>query len=1698
MRKRAERTLKELYDLTKRIKEPKITPVLKGICRIQGPVDDWEIHFQGAHYSDEKKTLLPKDHTTMSETGTCTVCSAPCSLCMHYKSESGFSYNRSVRTEADSSSVINADEIPIFKSRLRGKLQHAASETSNLLSTSSSHDSYSENAKGKTNLRASEANDASDVVDMPQVLFSDEVKESQPFKRDHAPDQFNLNSDIPELCHSFYSGKGDGQSELECHGDNILCISGTTDSNVVVCDSIVDIVEKGSSFVVNNDIITDEAGDDNQDHVTGESHFIPKTSNATVDSSLLLNSCNLASVNNVSHVKSQLPSCINDVSPVTFPLSSHPEDAKSSLLKGGSMVIGNLKLQPQSVINISVETEKVESSFVSLTVGKSPENDSSTCPKDQVSAENSIKSVFSSGTLQIDGLCRDTISGTVKPSDNCSEDHHVNDILERDDAILAAAKDEYQNVQSQAVTVGENYESDLALDDVKVCDICGDAGREDLLAICSRCSDGAEHTYCMQEMLDKVPEGEWLCEECKIKGMENQNVDESEAVSGRLKSACLIDTKQNSMSISIPKLAHKLDTRLTDLDAGGSVKGLQIPHFSSKRQVDHLEEGKASELSGSSIERASPRKKPVSRQLSAKNTVAGKVKSAIMETSSEAQPAKGSDAFSRAKNYLNSSSFKGLPPLYSPRGKFSRSVSFNNSNVNQNLKTLIENGPPKQKSTRDNDLRKDSLFKPSPNTTSKHTTSGLSNTESGIKNSALLQSRIEGLRTLTEVKERNTVEKKNFSAIGSSSIRSSAATASNYPLKVDSKFVQLLSDGKMSSSSETGIRNSIEGVDVDELGSNEGKKQVSYSSKSAESSNGNYNTDSPKRLKIDKECIQRTVSAVDGSLKKFEIASLHGIAQPLESANKGTVLRDSATAALRPSALGGTRAFRSHRGNEKGRVSHHRSIDKLGVSAHRTSTEQKLSEVDKRGNKWREVVDAAMSKSELKCNKLDTPVKLPSDSADMIFEADSKHITSVSSQKSFFVERNNDKICSKDSSLASANILAAIGSVRSHVLSVGSSHKANSIRDTRATTELSAKSLTETTGGKPPLLENTSSGTAVAKPPLLECPSSVTTVQKHPIFAKPLSGMAVPKLDCIWQGSFNVTGDGSPCKTFFGIQAHLSKCASHRVFQVATKAPANIQLEEVSHISSCPLQLLRAGAQEENIALFFFAKDIESYEISYRKLTDKMHKNDLALRGNVDGAELLIFTSNKLPVNAQRWNKMHYLWGMFRGKSRIFLPVMGEQKSSFSNEDFSAPPISDVSNAHNLEISLKQKKLSDSTASQGMQRESINGVDLRTVSAVIEDTTSRTPVASSTQNLLNQVLAGTKIPQEHPSFPIGSSSLGKSEPLRAITDTPNLRLQISTTKSCSEEKNVVRSDGTRQMKSRSARRKKAKKIFYHTHGLMEKEQTVSDFIDTKDGDSDGLTNEIGIESSLRKATSLPSISPNCTKGADSINIEEENENGEKETSQAVVGMLGDDQIGNALGADLGSFESTDNRKRLRSCSPKTMLQRSREMPKSAIETAAPTSEKPSWLPADDDREQKKILDPGAMSIINENVSAQSSSKVHPLHSSIFKHHQAEESICSETPMPQTTRATEMYFFPIDLAPVQNANSNKIIEIPSSDDDDTLETSSPDLELALGGTSKPMKPFVLSSLFSSVGGKQQSQPGPSGDSDDAPASLSLSL
>lgn len=71
-----------------------------------------------------------------------------------------------------------------------------------------------------------------------------------------------------------------------------------------------------------------------------------------------------------------------------------------------------------------------------------------------------------------------------------------------------------------------------------------------------------------------------------------------------------------------------------------------------------------------------------------------------------------------------------------------------------------------------------------------------------------------------------------------------------------------------------------------------------------------------------------------------------------------------------------------------------------------------------------------------------------------------------------------------------------------------------------------------------------------------------------------------------------------------------------------------------------------------------------SYERKYKSLLDGMIKNDLALKGNLKGAELLIFPSNQLPEKSQRKN-------LFRGSviqallDKYFYTILSLRTRSF-------------------------------------------------------------------------------------------------------------------------------------------------------------------------------------------------------------------------------------------------------------------------------------------------------------------------------------------------------------------------------------------------------------------------------------------------
>ncbi|KAF3449458.1 hypothetical protein FNV43_RR10186 [Rhamnella rubrinervis] len=142
----------------------------------------------------------------------------------------------------------------------------------------------------------------------------------------------------------------------------------------------------------------------------------------------------------------------------------------------------------------------------------------------------------------------------------------------------------------------------------------------------------------------------------------------------------------------------------------------------------------------------------------------------------------------------------------------------------------------------------------------------------------------------------------------------------------------------------------------------------------------------------------------------------------------------------------------------------------------------------------------------------------------------------------------------------------------------------------------------------------------------------------------------IPHPDYIWKGGIEISRNGRSSSSCYCIQAHMSIFASPKVHEVVHRLPQKILVEEVPRLSTWPTQFPKDYATEDNVALYFFAEDLESYRRKYKTLLEFLINKDLALKANLDGVELLIFPSNLLPEKFQRWNALLYLWGVFRGR----------------------------------------------------------------------------------------------------------------------------------------------------------------------------------------------------------------------------------------------------------------------------------------------------------------------------------------------------------------------------------------------------------------------------------------------------------------
>nr|CAB3462007.1 unnamed protein product [Digitaria exilis] len=139
-----------------------------------------------------------------------------------------------------------------------------------------------------------------------------------------------------------------------------------------------------------------------------------------------------------------------------------------------------------------------------------------------------------------------------------------------------------------------------------------------------------------------------------------------------------------------------------------------------------------------------------------------------------------------------------------------------------------------------------------------------------------------------------------------------------------------------------------------------------------------------------------------------------------------------------------------------------------------------------------------------------------------------------------------------------------------------------------------------------------------------------------------------PEMNHIWQGDFELRKSEGSLQFCDGLQAHLSCSATPKLIDLATKFPSKFQLEELPRHNVWPVQFQENRPTCSSIDLFFFARDIQSYKNYYMKLVENMIKGDLALRGNIETAELLIFASDTLSKHYQRWNMFSFMWGVLR------------------------------------------------------------------------------------------------------------------------------------------------------------------------------------------------------------------------------------------------------------------------------------------------------------------------------------------------------------------------------------------------------------------------------------------------------------------
>ncbi|KAL6622892.1 hypothetical protein ACP70R_032771 [Stipagrostis hirtigluma subsp. patula] len=736
---------------------------------------------------------------------------------------------------------------------------------------------------------------------------------------------------------------------------------------------------------------------------------------------------------------------------------------------------------------------------------------------------------------------------------------------ERSSQGIDAACDEQMNATScEDKSSGE-------VEDVKVCDICGDVGEEEKLAVCSRCNDGAEHIYCMRIMMEEVPESEWLCEDCQAElEFEKENklakcqvkfgTSEEQSSGGKM-----------NKSVNVAKSRSSSDSEVETEKVGN--KESDTANEGNNMINNRMEEDAAVASSGRetvpepSMGPDSRKRMPPSRESSFK-----------FDTDKGKQP-NHEVATSLAPNTL-----KNQAPQ--PRGQLSKSTSFNNSKVPKVKQLLIEvpHKPKNLKEPWSSIIKKEGAISM---TTKSATFKKPKYCEPAIMTKSSILSPAEEQRAMNLPVSQSVTNDRGTSILGCPS--ATASIVGTVPSKVDTTAQHLLIGNDKADSNDSSIVHRLGGKNIP--GNSELNKLLLANVPGNTMLSSGEKNSGIKGSGAQRQTIQNS--------------------DPTYWDNK---IKDPPS--FRSGASGSNQTIRCQRCNEAGHSTQFCTGDKLRLSAVKLWSERNLKDVSIYRNKTLETgtlvaTEKAVSRSAVQSEQIlkfglyQNPICGPKDALSALFNhvkkpsplvvrTDEQHMRYSMSTPGSATSIDSRKLKLKDDHPKSATIGRSV------------------VNGFTVPSDLRDKSCQGFSTGDESI------------------------------------ALTVPELNYIWQGGFELQRTGKSPELFDGFQAHLSCSATQLVLEVAKKFPSKVQLEELPRHSSWPTQFQKSGPTYDNVGLFFFARDAQSYENHYSKLVENMLKNDLVLRGSVGTAELLIFPSNTLSKNFQRWNMFYFLWGVFK------------------------------------------------------------------------------------------------------------------------------------------------------------------------------------------------------------------------------------------------------------------------------------------------------------------------------------------------------------------------------------------------------------------------------------------------------------------